>query len=128
MWFEELPESCPPLEAKGPKNFVVFRMVRADCISCTDFWSQRKEQPTRKFRNIDECRVRSLSVFDEYERCDRITKLPLHRGKRVAKITLDSSSGVVMQTGQDKHHYSWWRKNDFEPHLIADLVEEGSDA
>lgn len=121
MWFEELPENCPPEKAARPQGDVYYRLIDAPRISCKDFWSHRKIWPNKKF-NAPECRARSVSVFSEIESCDNLRKLKLHSNKKIASIMLVSSSGKIQKSGQDKYHYSWWRALDFDPLAMSELI------
>lgn len=111
MWFEELPDQCPPANAEA-LNGDFYRLVEGVEVVCKDFWSHRKIWPSKKF-NVSECRARSVSIFNSYDTCEKLTKLPLHRNKQVAKILLNSSCGVGKQTGREKTHFSWWRSDSF---------------
>ena len=110
-YFEELPDQCPPADATS-LNGVFYRLVNKNNIVCDDFWSHRKIYPHKIF-NVDECRVRSVSIFDNGDDCMKLTKLSLHKEKKVAEVTLNNTSGVAKRTGNEKSHYSWWRSTNF---------------
>lgn len=112
MWFEELPEQCPPDSAAQP-NGEFYRMIEGKNVDEIDFHSHRKREPNKSF-NTCECIAKSLSIFDSFESCERVTKLPAHNGKKIAIVKLDETSGAIGKTGRDKSHYSWWRSGDFD--------------
>ena len=117
MWFEELPEQCPPSDAINPNGNVYYRLVETFPPACKDFWSHRKAWPEKVFK-VDECRAKSVSIFDHVDECRKLTKLPLHKDKYIVQLALISSDGVLKQTGRKSHH-SWWRSPDFDPRKSA---------
>lgn len=114
MWAEDLPGGCPPTKAQPPNNGEFFRLVDATTPADRDFFSLRKLFPTRQF-NASECQARALSVFDKVEECENIRKLPSRKGQVVIKLRLPKEAGVMMQTGKNKNHFSWWLSQGFNP-------------
>ncbi len=112
MWFEELPTQCPPSDAT-PANGEYYRLITGDVLVCEDFHSHRMLNPLKPFR-VSECVARSLSVFSDEAACQNLTKLAIHRGKKIARVNLSSSDGSIKKTGKDKDHYSWWRSQEFD--------------
>ena len=112
MWYEELPERCPPEDAFHP-NGVYFRLTESEKIECSDFWSHRKKWPTKMFQ-VCECRARSVSVFDDIEQCLNVRKLPNQKQKKIVSVQLSNGDGVIKQTGKNTSHYSWWRSDTFD--------------
>ena len=113
-WAEELPPHCPPDAAFPPNDDVFYRLVSQFPPEEEDFFSHRKLYPRKKFP-VDECRARSVSIFNRLEECAEILKLPAHRNKKVVKFVLPPESGVVLQTGRNQAHYSWWRSKQYDP-------------
>lgn len=113
-WAEELPPNCPPSKATPPNYDTFYRLIPRFPPEKQDFFSHRKLFPTRKFKT-NECRARSVSIFSELEECAKIRKLPAHRKKIIIQLTLSPESGVVLQTGRNKKHYSWWMKKGYDP-------------
>lgn len=112
-WFEELPEQCPPKESITPTGQVYYRLSKSSPPTSEDFLSQRANNPTRVFKNVSECISRSLSVWDNVDKCLNITKLPRHKGKsHVVQITLNGGDGQILKTFGE-NHYSWWRSTTF---------------
>ena len=61
---EPLPQGCPPDAAEEVSTeWQVFRLVRANPTTDSDFRSQRAERPSYRFRGVTECQVHGLSVF-----------------------------------------------------------------
>jgi len=123
-WREELPDNCPPPEAFDPNSRKFYRLVKNLPPTDRDFYSTRQESPERKIGS--ECIARSVSILSTKEGCLKRKSLPLLRNKIPAEITLPSGSGLVMQTLQDKFHYSWWVKRGFDPIPHCQRVEVGS--
>jgi hypothetical protein len=115
-WFEELPKDCPPKEAFSPGNS--FYRIGSIPPADNDFWSHRKRFPYRFFQ-VSECVAHSLSVFDDREAVERLQRLlPAMRGKPLLKLDLIASDGMIQQTGNDPHHFSWWRSTQFDLQTI----------
>lgn len=111
-WFEELPEGCPPKESLSPGN--TFYRIGSIPPADSDFWSHRKRFPHRVFQ-VSECVARSLSVFDDREAVERLRRLlPAMRGKPLLQLNLTAPDGLIQQTGNDPHHFSWWRSAQFD--------------
>jgi hypothetical protein len=119
MWFEKLPENCPPNDAINPINFFCFRLTTHSPPTEKDYFSQRKIYPEKKF-HVNECRARSLSVFNEKSDCENIIKLPPHRGKHIIALRLFPECGVIKKTGRSTSHFSWWVLSGFLSHLIIE--------
>lgn len=117
MWFENLPENCPPHDATKPSNFLCFRLATQNPPVEEDYLSQRQIYPEKKF-HVNECRARSLSIFSEKSECENIKKLPPHRRKHVVALRLFPKCGAVKQTGRSEAHYSWWVLAGFLNHLV----------
>lgn len=120
-YHEPLPENCPPAEADEITTArVVYRLVRSDPPTADDFRSQRAEKPEASF-NVDECRVRGLSVFADRADCDRALKLRHFRHHQVCSVTLNEGAGRIQQTFQPSHH-TWWPLADFD--ILAHCCRE----
>lgn len=112
-WFEDLPPDCPPTAARIPKDEIYYRLAKNYPPAIEDFYSHRNLYPNKKFG--DECKARSLSIFNSIDGCRNLLKMPLHRDKVIVKIRLDGLSGVILKTGKNKEHYSWWMSINFNP-------------
>jgi len=123
-WAEALPPNCPPKEADRPRDEEYFRLVRTIPPQEEDFFSQRRLFPDKQFKNVSECMARSCSILSSIPACTHIMKLPLHRGKKVVRISLPPQSGVLQQTSSNPHHFSWWRRKDFDPIPSCEEVVE----
>lgn len=114
MWAEQLPDGCPPPKAQPPNDSEFFRLVDRTPPAEKDFFSLRKLFPDRQF-NATECQARALSVFDSLEQCENLRKLPNRKKQVVVKLKLPREAGVVLQTGKNKNHFSWWLSQTFNP-------------
>ena len=109
--YEELPLNCPPDEASAPKA-TYFRLGSIPPDD-SDFWSHRRRFPHKQFQ-VSECVARSLSIFDDQNAAERLKRLlPAMRLKPIFEIDLTKKDGLVQQTGNDPHHFSWWRSTEF---------------
>lgn len=61
---------------------------------------------------IDECIIRSISVFSDLEDAIKRLKLPKFRYANVTKVNLTPQDGVIKKTFSSSH-YSWWRSTAF---------------
>ena len=109
---EPLPEGCPPIEAEEIAQVrVVFRFVRTDPPTGSDFVSQRAEKPNNQF-NVRECLARGLSVFSEVREAEKQLKRPTLKGMVICQLTLDKGAGYMLRTGR-RSHFTWWPLADF---------------
>lgn len=113
-WAEDLPPNCPPQSAIAPKNETFYRLVKQFPPTKEDFYSHRKLYPKKHF-NTNECRIHSLSIFSHLEECTKLLKLPLHKHKNIIQLILPPESGVILQTGSNSTHYSWWKTAKYNP-------------
>lgn len=121
MWLEELPENCPPPDAEQPSSFFCFRLASKNPPDEPDYFSLRKIYPEKKF-HADECRARSLSIFNDKTECENIKKLSAHREEYIVSLRLFPGCGLIKKTGKARAHYSWWVLKDFLSHIeIEDL-------
>ena len=114
-WSENLPESCPPEEAYQCNGESFYRLVAGDPACESDFFSHRKLYPTKAFQ-VDECRARSVSVFASKVKADAMRKKPSFKNRDtvIARVTIYPKDGLVLQTGLQKEHYSWWRTTAYD--------------
>jgi hypothetical protein len=118
-YYEELPPNCPPDMATAPDDSY-FRLGSIPPDD-SDFWSHRRRFPSKTF-HVNECIARSLSVFDDQEAAERIKRLlPAMRSKPIFQVDLTEKDGLIQQTGNDKHHFSWWRSTEFDLSTIKIL-------
>lgn len=111
-WYEDLPPDCPPTEASAP-NDTYFRLGSIPPDD-SDFWSHRRRFPHKKF-HVSECVAQSLSVFDNQHAAESLRRLlPTMRSKPIFQLNLNEKDGLIQQTGNDTHHFSWWRSTDFD--------------
>lgn len=115
-WAEELPPNCPPETAVAPQYEIFYRLVKQIPPTQEDFYSHRKLYPQKTF-HATECRAHSLSVFSSLEECAKLLKLPLHKQKKVVQLILPPESGVILHTGTQLSHYSWWKTAKYNPLL-----------
>ena len=115
-WYEELPPDCPPDEAYSPEG-CYFRLGSIPPDD-SDFWSHRQRFPHKVFQ-VSECFARSLSVFDDKESVEKLKRLvPAMRSKPIFQVDLTEKNGLIQQTGNDVHHFSWWRSTEFDSSRI----------
>jgi hypothetical protein len=117
QWSEPLPDRCPPDNAFDPDGLIFYRLCLTSPPTVNDFKSQRANCPTCNF-DINECIARSLSVWDDIDKCLNLLKLPRHKGKSAMKLELKSNDGLVLQTFKS-NHYSWWRTQTFDISTVS---------
>lgn len=111
-WSEELVEKCPPDNAFAPNGLTFYRLAKSNPPTESDFVSYRKMRPNTKF-HVSECVSRSLSIWGNKDYCLNLLKLPSHKDKTVMQLNLATGDGLVLQTGNDPSHYSWWRTKNY---------------
>ena len=94
MWSEILPDSCPPLDSCEPSNMTLYRVSRGNPVVDSDFFSQRKLDPDKKF-NVDECIARSVSVHQNILHARKLLKLPKFKDCCISEITLNKDDGLI---------------------------------
>lgn len=112
-WFEDLPEQCPPKDARACKG-IFYRIATGNPAQSADFFSQRRLAPDRVFKGkgIDECIACAVSLFSHLEDAKKRMKLPKFKQAHIAAIELHPKDGWMKKTFSDSH-YSWWRTTDF---------------
>lgn len=121
MFAETLPEGCPPNQASEPQRMEVFRLLQTGTPQASDFDSHAARWPER-FGT--ECKHYAVSVFTARESLARLLGMPVHAGKKIARLLLTSASGRVQQTGRDLHHHSWWRYESFDAVTACEVEKE----
>ena len=113
-WFEVLPEQCPPEDAKEC-NGIYYRIANGNPATSADFFSQKRLQPDKIFtgEGIDDCIVKSISLFSDRKEIEKRLKLPKFRKGVIAEVKLEPKDGMIKKTFGNAH-YSWWRTNEFE--------------
>lgn len=119
-FYEALPDNCPPSAAE-PANGTFFRLIANDEPTNQDFLSHRALNPSADYK-VCECVARSISVFSDLKDADNLRKTPLHRGKKIVSIQLNSNAGVVQRRGKLQSHHSWWRFKNFSILQIGSLI------
>ena len=121
---EPLPQGCPPDTAEEVSTaWRVFRLVRRNPPTDSDFRSQRAEKPSYRFRGVTECQVRGLSVFAARQDAERALRLPNLRGCLLCRVQLEAGAGHIQQTGRPSHH-TWWPLAEFD--ILARCAMETS--
>ena len=121
-WSENLPNGCPPSDAKtADPEQIFYRMTRHDPPQKEDFYSQAKAKTQRMMRsNADECTKRGISLFDDLESLKNILHLP-RAGKHIVGLTIGVNDGVVLQ-GMG-HHWTWWKTDHFSLNSCRMIVK-----
>lgn len=112
QWYEELPLQCPPADAI-PANGNFYRIAQDVPTKDNDYFSQRKLNPLKTFEGIDECILRSVSVFSSIEEASKRLLLPKFRNNKIVIVRLTPKDGVIKKTF-GPCHYSWWRTKEFD--------------
>ena len=64
-------------------------------------------------KGIDDCIVKSISLFSDRKEIEKRMKLPKFRKGVIAEVRLEPKDGMIKKTF-GAAHYSWWRTNEFE--------------
>ena len=121
---EELPDGCPPPEAKPlTATRLLFRLVSRYPPTEQDFDSVWKEQPERRIR-LDPCQGRGLSLFDTAAAAQRRTSYLTLRDKIVCAINVTPDAGPLLMTG--RHHYTWWPLDGYDILAHAQIRGDGN--
>ncbi|MEP2770597.1 MAG: hypothetical protein ABJH05_00525 [Fulvivirga sp.] len=121
-WIEELPNNCPPSDAKPPDGQTFYRLCQNNPPEGSDFVSLKIENPSRTFAGVSECQLRAVSIWSDVDKCASLKKFKTLRDRVIGSITLSNEDGLIKQTN-GPHHYSWWRSTHFNPN-IAVIVEQ----
>lgn len=123
---DELPPNCPPDSAYPPNGKAFFRMAFQFPPTEEDFFSKRRQGgPNKNFLGVDECIVRSVSLYDNLDDMLNGRRLPrLKRKSFIVRIILPTNSGLISKTFRSKSHFSWWRSKGYNPVDDCDLVNE----
>ncbi len=113
-WFEKLPPSCPPNDAKDCEG-VFYRVSHGNPAESSDFFSQRQLAPDKTFKGegVDECIARAVSLFADLGDAKNLLKLPKFKHANIAIVQLRKQDGKMKKTFRNSH-YSWWRSATFE--------------
>ena len=120
-WYEVLPTNCPPKDTVNPQGKTFYRLCKGIPADSSDFYSQKKENPNRKFANVSQCTLSSVSIWDDAEKCRKLKKFPTQRNKIVGKFQLYKEDGEVKNTFKP-NHYSWWR-SDKSNHIFVEKLD-----
>ena len=106
---ETLPKGCPPGDALLPEaGAVVYRLVKTNPPSASDFDSWRKKHPGAPLPSgVEECVARAVSTHSDSTRPTGLQKIPKFKKTMLCRITLDGAAGKIKKTGGNAH-YSWW--------------------
>lgn len=119
-WAEDLPKDCPPLDAIiANNNDIFFRAVSIFPPIEHDFYSPKKLQPDKHFRN--ECEAKALSMFSTLEGCQRLRKYSFFRNHTIVSLILGEESGLIKESPSpiSETHYNWWLAAGFNPIKIC---------
>jgi hypothetical protein len=120
-WHEEIPDNCPPNDSELPEGRTFYRLCKNIPADNSDFCSQLHDSPSRKFSGISTCILRSVSIWDDKEKCIQLKKLKTQRNKVLGAIVLNDEDGLVKNTFKP-NHYSCWRSDRFNP-SSATIIE-----
>lgn len=124
VWFEPLPEQCPPADAQEMDGSVkLYRVVINNPVNSEDFTSQRFCKPNKVFQPpVSECIARAVSLYDNLEGARKVKKLPIYKEVgRIIEVVLGKTDGVAKCTNHTTGHYSWWRSKSFNPDNVIEL-------
>jgi len=112
-WHEQIPEQCPPKDSIDPNGEEYYRLCKSNPAVSSDFCSQKKENPDRKFAGIPECILFSVSIWSDKSKCLEQKKYPTQKNKKLGKFVLNKEDGKIKNTFKP-NHFSWWRSDKFD--------------
>ena len=123
-WAEDLPEGCPPPEAKPANGEIYYRLANNFPPTEKDFHSPKKLNPKRVLKQ-GECRARALSVFQTVAECNLVRNVcRVFRECLIVRITIDATFGLILYTPEDgATHYDWWLSKGCNPIPLCILAE-----
>lgn len=111
---ETLPRKCPPSDVNSTDGESYYRMIFPDGPTDRDYDVDLGLDSKRYIPPSDECASRAISLYVALRGVRRALKLPRHKTKVAASVTLRAGAGVLGSIG--KHgHVSWWRCAAFDP-------------
>ena len=121
-FLETLPESCPPAKVNAPSEPTLWRLLRTDNHTASDFDSQRKRSTTHKYP--DECSARSVSLMTSLAACRAAAKSPRMvkmKFTHAVEVPFNNTYGVWHK--DQPTHVNWWPYKSVDPTAIAGKVE-----
>lgn len=114
-WVSKLPDGCPPEEILIPDGDIFYRFVLdINQISEKDFRSYLELYPEKNYTGYNQVMASGLSVLDSVPDSGLIRLPKFRKYKGIVKITLSAEDGVLVKSGSDEHHYTWWRTTSFD--------------
>ncbi len=122
VWPSHFPAACPPIEAR-PAEMNVFRMVASSPPTKEDFMSH--VDANKPYNSAEQCRACGLSVYTDLKDAKTARKRfkPL-RGLLIARGSITSNDGVVLQTSTPASHYTWWVKTSTPEASFSEIEPE----
>lgn len=111
-WADVMPANCPPIEVSISHGDTFYRFTeKEDVISPNDWLNQLMLHPKNTFTNAVKILAAGLSMCNDLNDAKRQLNLPYikKKFKGLAQISLDPEDGVIKQTSDNQHHYTWWR-------------------
>lgn len=111
VYFEELPELCPPSNAKDIDLGVAWRLIRGEKPESVDFLSHAAKGKDNT-SSASDCRWASCSLFTTQQSAMAKTKLPNLRGCKPVGLNVPEGSGQSLVNGV---HVDFWRYREYNP-------------
>ncbi len=124
-WASELPDGCPPEQILVPDEDIFYRLtIDEDRITTEDLKSHLELYPNKNYLGFNRITASGVSVLDAMPDETKRNLPRLRRFKGVAKLTLSATDGVLMKSGPDEHHYTWWPTTYFDISVSAEIVKD----
>lgn len=118
LWPADLPEGCPPEDAK-PGSGWFFRFVNKNPVTAKDF-IRPIDRPNADYADDERCSASALSLFADADDVTLAQKLvPGFKKRKVAQGELTPRMGVIKNTPMNvdgtrfTSHYDWWVAADY---------------
>jgi hypothetical protein len=113
-WAVELPEGCPPQEILVPENERMYRLtLNTDKVTEDDFKSYMEMFPEKKYTGNLKVMAAGLSLISTNKPQSIILPM-MKKFYGIAELILNPEDGVLLQTGKNPEHYTWWRTKKFD--------------
>jgi hypothetical protein len=117
---ESLPTSCPPADVTAPTSGTLWRLLKNNTITNSDFDSAAFKNPQKNYE--DACEAKGISLVTTLNHCRILAKLPrMKHFKFAIEVTYDVSAGVWHQDRTD--HVNWWIYESCKPLQLVGKIE-----
>lgn len=124
-WSNSLPENCPPENILVPEDEEFYRLLKnPDCVVEDDWKTYVELYPDKKYFGQDLIIANGLSITKNDNFQEAMVLPNLRKFKGIARFKLNPSDGVLLKTGKNVNHYTWWRTTSFDTNSVEIVDHE----